>query len=91
MLTTFFVDGSAGDGGTGARNDPFDTIQEAIDAAELSPGPDSVNIRPGVYEENLTIEDPGKLRINGNGATVSSALGADEHTIEIDDSADVTI
>ena len=55
MLTTFFVDGAAAAGGTGGPSDPFDTIQGAIVAAEASGGPDSVNISPGVYEENLVI------------------------------------
>ncbi|MEZ6121109.1 MAG: right-handed parallel beta-helix repeat-containing protein [Pirellulaceae bacterium] len=91
MLTTYFVDGAAAAGGTGGPNDPFDTIQKAIVAAEASNGPDSVHISSGIYNENLVIEDSGKLTIQGNGATVKSAAGDEEHTIEIDDSAHITI
>ena len=89
MLTTFFVEDGAV-GGTGAPNDPFGSIQDAIDAAADSRGPDTVNIGPGDYQEILTIEDSDKLTIKGNGATVDPD-DDDEHVIEIDDSGDISI
>lgn len=90
VLTTFFVDGAAADGGDGSEASPFNTIQAAAVAAATADGGDTISLSPGDYVENVTIEDSGDLTILGNGSTVESA-GAEDHTIDIDESGNIAI
>lgn len=79
LLTTFFVDDTAGAGGDGAANSPFDTIQEGVDAAAAQGGADTVVIRPGNYVEKVVIHDPDALTLNGmNGAVIQAPDSLDD-------------
>ena len=64
----YFVDGAFGnDQGDGTINNPFRTIQRAIDAADDSnnPGANNILINPGVYYENLSISDNDLVKLIG--------------------------
>lgn len=57
--STWFVRADALPGGTGGRSDPFDTIQEGIEAAR--PG-DRVDVGPGTYRGELHTVRSGEPR-----------------------------
>ena len=70
---TWYVDANAAAGGDGSRLNPFQTIQEGLDAA--APGElDTVLVLPGVYLENVDF-------LNKRVALVSE-LGPDATTID---------
>jgi hypothetical protein len=52
----WYVDGSAGSGGSGTQSAPFQNIQKGID--QVQPG-DTLIIRAGTYSENLTTSTHG--------------------------------
>ena len=53
----------------------FGSIQEAIDAAAANPGADTVAIAPGVYQENLEINDAsGALTLRGTGQSAADVV-----------------
>jgi pectin methylesterase-like acyl-CoA thioesterase len=66
MLTTYFV-GASATGGSGAPDDPYGLIQDAVNAAAASPGPDMVVLRPGQYTENIKITDSNPVTVQGIG------------------------
>jgi hypothetical protein len=76
MLTTFFVDAGADEGGDGSWENPFNTIQLAIDAAANNPGDDTVKIHPGTYHETLQISDT-------SGALVLTSVSGDRDSVVI--------
>jgi hypothetical protein len=51
-LSTWYVDASAPAGGNGSQSNPFQAIQEGIDAAAAA-GFDTVSVAPGTYVENI--------------------------------------
>jgi parallel beta-helix repeat protein len=58
LLATFFVDDNAGFENPAQRR--YDTIQEAVNAAAAG---DTINVRPGTYEENVLVNK--RLTIQG--------------------------
>ena len=70
MLTTIFVESGAAAGGDGSPNAPYDTIQEAVDAAAMADGDDVIMIAAGEYVENIEIEDDDALVLKGQGDVV---------------------
>jgi hypothetical protein len=76
MLTTFFVDAGADEGGDGSWENPFNTIQLGIDAASNNPGDDTVKIHPGTYHETLQISDT-------SGALVLTSVSGDRDSVVI--------
>jgi hypothetical protein len=75
---TFFVNGDEGSDLNSGISDatPFQTIQRAIDEAVDLPGPDTIHIAAGQYEENLAIADLARLTMSGSGATVTATDSA---------------
>lgn len=65
MLTTIFVE-TGGDGDGSARA-PFGNIQDAVDAAAVLDGDDTIRIAAGVYEENVEIDDDYGVTLKGQG------------------------
>ena len=66
--TTFFVDAGAGsDMNDGSFANPFQTIGYAIKQSAHVVGRNVINVQPGVYNENLNINDYGGLKIRGLG------------------------
>jgi len=62
-----YVDDDAPDGGTGGILDPFNTIQEALDA---SLDGDLILVNEGIYYENIIVYTNVKLQGLGPGATL---------------------
>ena len=65
---TFFVATTGSDGNTGGSSDPFLTIQHALNVAAANPGPDTIMVASGTYQEQLTINDPSMVTLTGAGA-----------------------
>jgi len=72
----WYVDDSAPDGGIGSIEQPFDTIQEAVDNASSG---ETIYVLPGLYRENIRIDR--RINIFGLEGTHS---GEDESSIIID-------
>jgi hypothetical protein len=70
MLTTIFVEADAAAGGDGSANAPYVTIQEAVDAAAMADGDDTIMIAAGKYVENIEIEDDDTVTLKGQGSVV---------------------
>lgn len=64
--TTWFVDDDAAGPGTGTSQDPYASIQVAIDASTTVDG-DEIRVVAGVYQEELLI-DGKQLRLRGDSA-----------------------
>jgi hypothetical protein len=82
---TFFVNAGTGDDsnpGTSAAK-PLLTIQTAIDAAALRPGPDMIQIAKGEYQENLAISDADGLTLSGGNGVLIVAANASKDVIKI--------
>ncbi len=62
-LTAIIVDDDAPDGGNGSKEKPYNTIQEAIDAADEG---DTIAVWAGSYEENVLVNKT--LNLVGNGS-----------------------
>ena len=54
----YYVSTNGSDDAIGSKEDPWQTIQHAID--EVKPG-DTINVREGIYEELVNIEDIGDI------------------------------
>lgn len=89
LLAVYYVD-DVDSGGAGTIDDPFGSIQDGIDAAAANEGPDTVMIAPGDYVENLTIDDPAPLTLQGTPVSVVTAEDGAENTIDVN-AVDVTI
>lgn len=88
---TFFVDTGGDDSNPGTSAAlPFRTIQQAIDVAAETPGPDMIKIASGEYVEKLSIKDADKLTLAGSGGTLINADDPEKNVIKIK-SGDVTI
>jgi uncharacterized repeat protein (TIGR01451 family) len=61
---TYFVAPTGNDGNNGITA-PFLTIQHALNVAAANPGPDTINVAPGTYQEQLTINDPSMVTLTG--------------------------
>ena len=58
--TWFYVDAVNGnDGNSGNSSAPFRTIQAAVDNADQTGGGVTIIVNPGVYRENVTIQNHG--------------------------------
>lgn len=85
----YYVDGVTGsDSGTGTAEDPFLTVNRAVDVAS---GDDIIYIRPGVYHESIRLEDPALQGISlvglpgEGGYPVIHSADPGSHTIEVKD------
>lgn len=83
--STVYVDASNTGTGNGSQDNPFNTIQEGINAAK--PG-DMVEVAAGTYSENITLKSwvtvlgwgSDVTTINGSGSS-KTVIGADNSTI----------
>ncbi|MEM8710074.1 MAG: right-handed parallel beta-helix repeat-containing protein [Planctomycetota bacterium] len=64
--TTWYVDAHNLGPGTGTSDDPFHTLQEAVDAPTTLSG-DSIRVRDGVYRESVVIDGKEIRVIAGHG------------------------
>ncbi|MFF5996195.1 right-handed parallel beta-helix repeat-containing protein [Lysinibacillus sp. KU-BSD001] len=55
----YFVSPSGNDSATGGKDDPWQTIQHAINQVQAG---DTINVRKGIYKELITIEDIGDIK-----------------------------
>src|SRR5437879_4727371 len=69
---TFTVDDSPGADCSQAQ---YTTIQEAVDAAALAPGPQSIYVCPGTYPENVLIGPGNAVEIRGSGTGKTFVTG----------------
>lgn len=63
---THFVSPSGSPSGTGTSTDPYLSISNAVAAANAAGG-DIILLRPGVYDQTLTIDRPSTLRVARGG------------------------
>lgn len=72
MLTTFFVSHDGSDDASGSADDPFGTIQQALDHAASVRGNDIIRVEAGEYSESLTVSDQsGTVVVNGQGEGIT--------------------
>jgi len=64
---TIYVDDDAPDGGNGSKEDPYNRIQDAIDAAEEG---DTIRVWQGTYNENVLVNRAVNVVGNGSGLSV---------------------
>jgi len=60
---------------------PGGSIQQALDLADATPGPDTVILRAGEYHENLLIEDAGPVKLLGIGQVTIVSTDPGAHVI----------
>jgi len=63
-MATIFVDANAASGGNGTAGAPFQTIQDAVNAAANG---DTIEVAAGTYREQVTVSGLDDLTINGQG------------------------
>ena len=74
VLATWTVDPDSG--GACTLDDPIcESIQEAVDAADANPGPDTVRILPGTYPGGVEIE------VSDNGGEEVGAVAPNDLTV----------
>ena len=75
LMAIYVVQAGATGGATGdgSPQNPFSTITQAVNAANLNPGADEIQVGSGDYAETLNITDTADLAIRGN-ATVRPNL-----------------
>lgn len=69
-MTPLFVNSSYIGAETGTEAEPFNTIQEAIEAIPESPR--TIDLAPGLYPTPLVITEPLTLVVHGNGSAIIS-------------------
>lgn len=80
---TQFVSLSGSDAGAGSSTSPYRTVSKAVTAANASGG-DIVLLRPGAYNEILTLTKPVTLRATRTGpVTIGSAGSSSESTVNL--------
>ena len=88
---TIYVDTSGDDGGLGTSADPFETIGHALSVC----APESlIVVRPGAYDETLTVTTNGVTLRSEGGAAVTSIVGGAPYSdpaITVDAADRVTI
>jgi len=73
VMRTIYVDDDAPDGGDGSETEPYQKIQDAIDAAE---GRDTIRVFEGTYNENVEVNKAVSLIGNGSQDTTIDGGGS---------------
>lgn len=75
LMAVYTVAAGSPAGGDGSPNNPFATISQAVAVARVNPGIDEIEVRPGTYNESVSISDPDGVVLRGDAQSRPTIVG----------------